>query len=137
LLYKLLPMLFFSIASSFPSHTYSFTFTTKYKSFYKYIITHISGKLVIHISERSRTSSNTDVYAIWLLCVLPYIAKLNYFWTSGRQSMANSVLWRASNLTSFSPCLTGPVDNPFASCHEGPRFKTPGGYLCETGGFSC
>jgi hypothetical protein len=26
-----------------------------------------------------------------------------------------------------------PVDYPFASRHEGPRFKAPGGYLCETG----
>ncbi len=37
------------------------------------------------------------------------------------------ILWRACNLTSFSPCLTGPVDYPFASCHKGPGFKTPGG----------
>jgi hypothetical protein len=43
------------------------------------------------------------------------------------------ILWRACNLTSFSPCLTGPVDYLFASCHKGPRFKSPGGYLCETG----
>jgi hypothetical protein len=42
-------------------------------------------------------------------------------------------LWRACNLTSFSPCLTGPVDYPFASCHKGPGFNSPGGYLCETG----
>jgi hypothetical protein len=42
-------------------------------------------------------------------------------------------LRRACNLTSFSPCLTGPVDYPFASCHEGPGFKSPGGYLCGTG----
>jgi hypothetical protein len=43
-------------------------------------------------------------------------------------------LWRACNLTSFSPCLTGPVDYPFASCqNKGPGFKSPGGYLCETG----
>jgi hypothetical protein len=27
-------------------------------------------------------------------------------------------LWRAFNLTAFTPCLTGPVDYPFASCHE-------------------
>ncbi len=32
-------------------------------------------------------------------------------------------MWRACNLTLFSPCLTGPVDYPFASCHKGPRFK--------------
>jgi hypothetical protein len=32
-----------------------------------------------------------------------------------------------------SPCLTGPVDYLFASRHKGPRFKSPGGYLCETG----
>jgi hypothetical protein len=42
-------------------------------------------------------------------------------------------MWRACNLTSFSPCFTGPVDYPFASCHKGPGFKSPGGYLCETG----
>ncbi len=42
-------------------------------------------------------------------------------------------LWRACNLTSFSPCLTDPVDYPFASRHKEPRFKFPGGYLCETG----
>ncbi len=42
-------------------------------------------------------------------------------------------LWRACNLTAFTPCLTGPVDYPFASRHKGPGFKTPGGYLCETG----
>jgi hypothetical protein len=42
-------------------------------------------------------------------------------------------LWKACNLTSFSPCLTGPVDYLFASRHKGPRFKSHGGYLCETG----
>ncbi len=42
-------------------------------------------------------------------------------------------LWRACNLTWFSPCLTGPVDYLFASRHKGPRLKSPGGYLCETG----
>jgi hypothetical protein len=42
-------------------------------------------------------------------------------------------LSRACNLTSFSPCLTGPVDYPFASCHNGPGFKSPGEYLRETG----
>jgi hypothetical protein len=42
-------------------------------------------------------------------------------------------LCRACNLTSFSPCLTGPVDYMFASRHKGPRFKSPEEYLCETG----
>ncbi len=41
-------------------------------------------------------------------------------------------LWRACNLTSFSPCLTDSVDYLFASRHKGPRFKYPRGYLCET-----
>jgi hypothetical protein len=41
-------------------------------------------------------------------------------------------VWRACNLTSFSSCLTSPVDYPFASRHKGPGFKSPGGYLCET-----
>jgi hypothetical protein len=43
-----------------------------------------------------------------------------------------NTLWRACNLTSFSPCLTGLVDYPFASHHKGPRFKSLGGNLCET-----
>jgi hypothetical protein len=42
-------------------------------------------------------------------------------------------LHRACNLTSISPCLTGPVDYLFASRHKGPKFKSPGVYLCETG----
>jgi hypothetical protein len=42
-------------------------------------------------------------------------------------------LWRACILTPFSPCLTGPVDYPFASHHKGPGFKSLGGYFCETG----
>ncbi len=42
-------------------------------------------------------------------------------------------LCRACNLTLFSPCLTSPVDYLFASRHKGPRFKSPGGYLSETG----
>ncbi len=42
-------------------------------------------------------------------------------------------LWRACNLTWFLPCLTGPVDYLFASRHKGLRFKSPWGYLCETG----
>ncbi len=41
-------------------------------------------------------------------------------------------LCRAFNLTSFSPCLTSPVDYPFASHHKGPGFKSPGGYFRET-----
>ncbi len=36
---------------------------------------------------------------------------------------------RACNLSSFSPCLTGPVDYPFASRHKGPGLKSPGGVL--------
>jgi hypothetical protein len=45
-------------------------------------------------------------------------------------------MWRACNLTSFSPCLTGPVDYPFASYHKGPRFKSPEGTYVKPG-FSC
>jgi hypothetical protein len=53
--------------------------------------------------------------------------------TTDRVSCWRGALWRACNLTSFSPCLTGPVDFLFASCHKGLRFKSPGGYLCVTG----
>ncbi len=45
------------------------------------------------------------------------------------------ILWRACNLSSFSPCLTGPVDYLFASHHKGPGSKSPGGFVCETGIF--
>jgi hypothetical protein len=44
-------------------------------------------------------------------------------------------LWRACNLTSFSPYLTGPVDYPLASCHKGPGFKTPGASCHKGPGF--
>jgi hypothetical protein len=53
--------------------------------------------------------------------------------TTDGVSCWGGALWRACNLTQFSPCLTGPVDYLFASCHKGPRFKSPGGYSCETG----
>ncbi len=53
-----------------------------------------------------------------------YSVCIRYYW--------NPALWRACNLTLFSPCLTCPVDYLFASRHKGPRFKSPGGYLCET-----
>jgi hypothetical protein len=42
-------------------------------------------------------------------------------------------LHSACILTSFSPCLTGPVDYLLASRHKEHRFKSPGGYLCENG----
>ncbi len=53
--------------------------------------------------------------------------------TTDAVSCKGGALWRACNLTSFSPCLTCSVDYLFASRHKGPRFKYPGGYLCETG----
>ncbi len=39
-------------------------------------------------------------------------------------------LWRACNLTAFTPCLTGLADYPFASLHEGPGFNPQGGTYC-------
>ncbi len=43
-------------------------------------------------------------------------------------------LWRACNLTAFTPCLTGLVDYPFAYRHEEPRFNPQGVLtICETG----
>ncbi len=50
-----------------------------------------------------------------------------------RSRLLGGALCTACNLTSFSPFLTGPVDYLFASRHKGLRFKSPGGYLCETG----
>jgi hypothetical protein len=51
--------------------------------------------------------------------------------TTDGDSCWGGALWRACNLTLFSPCLTGPLDYPFASRHKGPGFKSPGGYLCD------
>jgi hypothetical protein len=45
-------------------------------------------------------------------------------------------LWRACNLTALTHSLTGPVGQPFASCHEGPRFNPQGGTYVKLG-FSC
>jgi hypothetical protein len=52
--------------------------------------------------------------------------------TTDRVGCWGGALWRACNLTSFSPCLTGPMDYLFA----GTQYQIPWGYLCETG-FSC
>ncbi len=41
-------------------------------------------------------------------------------------------LWRACNLTAFTPCFTGPMDYLFAPHHEGPGFNPQQGYLYET-----
>jgi hypothetical protein len=49
--------------------------------------------------------------------------------TTDRVGCWGGALRRACNLTSFSPCLTGPVDYLFASRHKGPRFKSPAGVL--------
>ncbi len=40
-----------------------------------------------------------------------------------------SSLWRACNLTSFSPCLTGPVDYPFAPVSKDLGSKPLGGLM--------
>ncbi len=50
--------------------------------------------------------------------------------------LLGGALWRACNLTSFSPCLTCPVNYPFASRYKGPGFKSPGGTYVKPG-FSC
>jgi hypothetical protein len=42
-------------------------------------------------------------------------------------------LWIPCNLTSFSSCLTGPVDYLLAAHLKGPRFNSPRGYLWGTG----
>jgi hypothetical protein len=57
------------------------------------------------------------------------------------KKLINKILWTACNLTSFSQCLTGPVDYPFASHHEGPGFNSQGGTYVKPGfillGLSC
>ncbi len=59
-----------------------------------------------------------------------------YIYFNTRLPSEYKVLWRACNLTWFSPCLTGPVDYLFASCHKGLRFISPGGTYVKPG-FSC
>jgi hypothetical protein len=41
-------------------------------------------------------------------------------------------LWRACDLTSFSPYLTGPVDQPVCFLSQGTWVQIPWGDLCET-----
>jgi hypothetical protein len=89
---------------------------------------------VLHKASRRQCVSRLD----WL----DQTALLSQFHTRCRSSFQlhnrqsrrlGGALRRACNLTSFSPCLTSPVDYPFASLQEGPGFKSLGGYLCETG----
>ncbi len=46
--------------------------------------------------------------------------------TTDRVGCWGGALCRACNLTTFTPCLTGPVDYLFASRHEGPGFNPQG-----------
>ncbi len=55
------------------------------------------------------------------------------FETQSVCSVQNCKVSRTCNLTSFSPCLTGPGDYPFASHHKGPRFYTLGGTYVKLG----
>ncbi len=43
-------------------------------------------------------------------------------------AIRRKILWRACNLTSFSPCLTGPVDYLLVSC-QGTQVQIPRGVL--------
>ncbi len=43
------------------------------------------------------------------------------------------IMCRACNLTAFIPCLTGPVDYPFASCYEGPGLNPQAGTYVKPG----
>jgi hypothetical protein len=61
------------------------------------------------------------------------MSAIRYLGQEIRSDRQMTTVCRACNLTTFSPCLTGPVDYPFASGHKGPGFKSPGGYFCETG----
>jgi hypothetical protein len=56
--------------------------------------------------------------------------------TTDTVSCWGGALWRACNLTAFTPCLTGPLDYPFASHHEGPGFNPWGGGTYVQPGFS-
>jgi hypothetical protein len=56
--------------------------------------------------------------------------------TTMSRLLGGGALWKACNLTTLSPCLTGPVDYLFPSRHKGPRFQSPGGTYVKLG-FSC
>jgi hypothetical protein len=47
--------------------------------------------------------------------------------TTDRVGCWGGALWKAYNLTSFSPCLTGPVDYPLASRHKDTWIQIPWG----------
>ncbi len=50
--------------------------------------------------------------------------KMQWFISAGGKNMYS--MWRPCNLTAFIHSLTGPVGQPFASRHEGPRFNPRG-----------
>jgi hypothetical protein len=106
------------------------------------ILEHITSTLnpwTAFLNCLSSISHSINQIMIISLCVFSTFFNLNQSGLSGPPATIKKCfeyfkhLWRACNLTSFSPCLTGPVDYLFASCHKGPRFKSPGRNLCETG----
>ncbi len=84
-------------------------------------------------------SSRTVTRPLWRQCDNPtwsHTTLLSQFHARCRSSfwLHNDIvcwggaLWIACNFTALIPCLTGPVNYPFASCHEEPGF-TPQGVL--------
>ncbi len=88
-------------------------------------------------SSRTITRSRTDNVIIPLDLTQVFCpgfmlaAGLPSGFTANRVGYWGGALWRACNLTSFSPCLTGPLDYLFASRHKGPVFKTSGVLLWD------
>jgi hypothetical protein len=93
-----------------------------------------------------RASSRTITRPSCRQCDNPtwsHTALLSWFHVRCRSSFTTDIvscwggaLWRACNLTAFIPCLTSPVDYPFASRYEGPWFNPQGG-TCVKPEFSC
>jgi hypothetical protein len=56
--------------------------------------------------------------------------------TTGKVGCWGGAQWRACNQTALTHSLTGPVGQPFASHHEGPRFNPQEDPYVKPG-FSC
>jgi hypothetical protein len=103
------------------------------------VIDHFCGLVRDGLRPDPSLGPRTDNVTIPLDLTRPFCPSFTFAagppsgFTTDRVSCCEGALWRPCNLTSFSPCLTGPVDYPFASRHKGPGFKTPRGDLCETG----
>jgi hypothetical protein len=97
---------------------------------------YIAVQWVLHKALRRQCVSRLDLTQLFCPGFMLAAGPPSSFTTDKVRCWGGGALWRACNLTTFTPCLTGPVDYPFTSCHEGLRFKPQGGTYVKPW-FSC